>query len=190
VAKCPSAAVGSAACAGQEHHPAGAGAQQRLDELLGVQMPLSGDHSEARVDRGLARYDDRPIDLLQAGDPVPGVPALERFELVDLVLVVRDDQLAGAHVRDAVAGAERVHQVAPFHAQPRLERAGRIVEPRVDHSAVVGAGVHPRARMPLEHAHRHAGGRDRARRGQACDTPADDCDVDPFQGSAPVAIAA
>jgi hypothetical protein len=107
----------------------------------------------------------------------PATP-LQRLELVHLVLVVGDDQLPRTHVRYAVTRAEGVHQVAPLHAQARLERAGGIVDARVNDAAVVGAGVHAWTRVALEQADRRAGGGDRAGRGQAGDASAYDRDVD------------
>jgi hypothetical protein len=53
--------------------------------------------------------------------PLPSPRILERFELADLSVVVRDDQLAGLTVRHVVAGAERVHQPSPFDAQPGFQ---------------------------------------------------------------------
>ena len=78
-----------------------------------------------------------------------------------------------------VRRAELVHQLAAFDAQPRLQRAGRIVDAGVDHAAVVRAGVHARARMPLEHADRSAASPRCARADARPVTPAaDDGDVD------------
>ena len=67
-------------------------------------MPLSGDQRANRVlTAGSRASDERAIDNLEAADAVLGAAPLQRFELLDLVLVVRDDELAAADVRDAVA---------------------------------------------------------------------------------------
>ena len=111
---------------------------------------------------------------------------LERFELPDLAVVVRDDQLAGLTVRHVVAGAERVHQPSPFDAQPGLQRSGWVVDARVNDPAVVRAGVETRARVPLEDACRMAARRERPGRGQSGHAGADDCDVNLGQRVSPV----
>src|SRR5262249_22638676 len=103
---------------------------------------------------------------------------LQRLELSDLGGIVRDDQLAALRVRHLVALAELVEQMTSFDAEPRLQRAGGIVDAGVDDAAVVGAGVLSPPRMALEDADRNAARRDRTRRGQAGDAGADDGNVD------------
>src|SRR5262249_56311663 len=118
------------------------------------------------VDGGLARGDESGIDDLQAFDAVFGASPLQRFELVNLALVVRDDELAGAHVRNAVLRAELVQVVTAFDAEARLERARRMIQTGVNDAAVVRAGVLAGARVALEDDDRAAPLRDRARRCQ------------------------
>lgn len=58
-----------------------------------------------------------------------------------------DDQLAGDVVRNAVLRTELDHFGRPLEREPRLEGAGRVVDPAVDHTAVAprlvagGAGL-------------------------------------------------
>jgi hypothetical protein len=72
----------------------------------------------------------------------PGTPlALPRrsssSRRVELGGVGRDDHLAAALVGDAALLAVVVHLACALHAQARLERAGRVVDARVDHARVV-----------------------------------------------------
>ena len=71
------------------------------------------------------------------------------------------DELAAVAIGDAVFGTKRVEPLPAIDTQPGLERTGRVVQARVDHPAVVRAGVHAGARMALEQAHRAARRRDR-----------------------------
>ena len=80
-------------------------------------------------------------------------------------------------MRHAVTRAELVHQIAAFDAQPGLQRAGRIVDAGMDDAAVMRAGVHARAGVPLEDTHRRAGRGNRARGGEAGHTGADHGDI-------------
>ena len=165
----------------------GAGRHQRLDERLGFDharlgRPQSGDARHRR----LARDDERAIDQFQPVHAILFAAHLERFELPDLSVVVRDDQLAGLTVRHVVAGAERVHQPSPFDAQPGLQRSGWVVDARVNDPAVVRAGVETRARVPFEDACRMAARRERPCSGQSGHAGTDDCDVNVGQRVSPV----
>ena len=124
-----------------------AGAQQRLDELLGVRRCRSPATTapRRRVTAGSRRAMNARSTISRPLDAVVASRALRALRARHLVLVVRDDQLAAARVRHVVLGAELVQQTAPFDAQPRLERAGGIVDARVDDAAVVRAGVEARA---------------------------------------------
>src|SRR5688572_31257431 len=47
--------------------------------------------------------------------------------------------------------AERLQSLPSLHAHRRLQRTRRVVEPGVDHAAVVGRGFQPGFAMALEH---------------------------------------
>jgi hypothetical protein len=165
----------------------GADRHQRLDERLGFDHARLGrPQSRDARHRWLACDDERAIDQFQPFHAIFVAAHLERFELPDLSVVVRDDQLAGLTVRHVVAGAERVHQPSPFDAQPGLQRSGWVVDARVNDPAVVCAGVETRARVPFEDACRMAARRERPRRGQSGHAGTDDCDVDVGQRVSPV----
>src|SRR5215510_4494445 len=83
-------------------------------------------------------------------------------------------------MRNSMLGAKLVESMPSFDAEPCLERSGRIVEARVDHAAVVRAGVESRARMTLQHARREPFSCDRQRCREAGDARADDGDIDGF----------
>ena len=61
-----------------------------------------------------------------------------------------DDQLAASDVGHIVRGGELVGQTIPFDTMESLERVGRIVNARVDHTAVTGARRHADARQLFE----------------------------------------
>ena len=113
-------------------------------------------HRHHRLDLGLERVDLRggqPRELL---DPVDEALLIDRLDPRHVGLVGRDQQLAAAIVGDAVRVEERVQHAPPGDAQPRLERAGRVVEPGVDDLGV--ARRHALADRPclLEHRDRQA----------------------------------
>src|SRR5204863_8143941 len=89
-----------------------------------------------------------------------------------------DDEFSASFAGDVVARAELVEQPAAFDAQPRLQRAGRVVQPCVNHAAVVRARLDSRARMPFEHTDRAAQLRARERGGESRHARADYGDVD------------
>ncbi len=60
-------------------------------------------------------------------------------------------QLAAAPVRHAVRNAEIVELRAPPHAQPRLQRTGRVIQTRVDHLAVARARTGADGVRALQH---------------------------------------
>jgi hypothetical protein len=82
---------------------------------------------------------------------------MQRFERRHFVRRCSDDELAASRVRDVVCGAEGVEQVAPLDAEPRLQRAGWIVEAGVDDAAVVRAGGPADFAVAFEQADRRAG---------------------------------
>src|SRR5207302_9216095 len=90
------------------------------------------------------------------------------------------NELAQSRVRHMVLGAELVQETASLDAEPCLERTGWMVQPGVDHAAVVRARLEAGARVPLQYAHRPSGSCDRERRRDPRDARADDGDVDPL----------
>ncbi len=95
-----------------------------------------------------------------------------------LCFVVRDDQFAAPHVRHVVLRRELVHEPPPVDAQTRFQGSRRVVNPGMDHPAVMRAGVLARARVPFEHAHGASVERQLPRRGEPGDPGSDYCDVD------------
>src|SRR5262249_46441570 len=178
-----------------------AGAAHVLDasaehELTTRSPHLAGEHlDDARIvdDPGLRNVEAgnaghvrlKLADLLgaepaHAVQPVGAPAPLELIERWQLGRPRGDDQLAAALVRHAVLLAQPVHEVATLHAVPRLQRPRLVVQPRVDHAAVVAALVGGELRLGLEHHERAAqplaegvGG------GNAEDAAADDGDVVP-----------
>ena len=76
-----------------------------------------------------------------------------------LLLAGGDHQLAQPGVRDSRSRAVRVERVAAPDAEARLPRAGRIVDARVDHLGVPGAGVEPDESLLFDEEHFAAGKR-------------------------------
>ena len=71
----------------------------------------------------------------------------------------REDELAAALAGDPVAFAVLVHLPRPFHAQPCLQRARRVVDTGVDDAGVVSRLVARDLGLALEHADRGRGRR-------------------------------
>ncbi len=122
------------------------------------------------------------VDELELLDAVrrPELPqGLELGERGGLVRSAgRDDQLPAPDVRHAPCLAELVQQTTSTHAQLCLERAGRIVDARVKHAAVVRAGLDPQTRVTFEEAHGPPGVRDLGRARQPHHASPDDDAID------------
>jgi hypothetical protein len=101
---------------------------------------------------GLARADERGVDRHERRAVCGGLRQ-QPLEFAGLT-GPGDDQLAAADVRHPRRFAERVEPASALDRQPRLERPGRVVEPGVDHAAVVRGRLEPRARVALEDRHR------------------------------------
>src|SRR5690606_29930888 len=98
---------------------------------------------------------------------------LDLVEPRALRIAGRDDQLAADAVPYAVTTAE-LDQLAPsFDAQPRLQRARLVVDPRVDHFAVARTGHRAERVLPLQHHDLAARPRELARNRQADNPRAD-----------------
>ena len=90
---------------------------------------------------------------------------------------MNDDELSAAIMRDAVRLAKLVQHPRAFDAQSRLERAGGIVDARMNHLTVVSARAHAWARFTLENAYAVTALRYRAGCGEPDDAGADHRDV-------------
>ena len=80
-------------------------------------------------------------------------------------------------MRHAVPSAEIVQPLASFDAEPCLQRAGRIVDSRVNDAAVVRAHPASGTRLAFDRGRRLRRARLRERGGQADDASANDCHV-------------
>ena len=100
-----------------------------------------------RLDLGdlAGRQAPQPRHLVLAPSP------LELVEPAQLALVARDDQLPAALVLDPLGLAELVHLAGALDAQASLERAGHVVDARVDDAAVGARLAAGDGRPVLEH---------------------------------------
>ena len=111
----------------------------------------------------------------------PVAAGLQRHEGWTIRFAVAATMIFPLRRGEPVRGAESVHQAAAFHAQTRLERAGRIVDSRVDDAAVVGARVEARTRMSFDHADGKTTACDGGGGGESGDSGADHGHVDLLQ---------
>ena len=144
----------------------------RVDDA-GERRPERG----RRLDRRLPPADETAVHDVQITGAVGSAAPRERLEIGNLRGSAAGDQLPAARVPHVVPGAEPEQLVAPLHAQPGLERAGRVVDAGVDYPAVVGARLHARPRAPFQQARRAAALGDGAGGRQADDPSAHDRDV-------------
>ena len=163
--------------------PAASPGSQECHQILGVHHATFG-RIERRSRTWVRVRDENAVHGLQSLDSVGAPQGEQLLEDGHFVCVVCDDKLSAALVCHRFGAAEVVHEVASLHTQPRLERAGRIVEAGVNHAAVVRAGIEARAHVTLEHADACAGTGDRARRRQPCHAGADDRDFYVFHVNA------
>lgn len=63
-------------------------------------------------------------------------PLVQLAQVWHLLFIRREDQFASLSVPDSVSSTPLVQQVASADAQRRLERLGRVVDPRMDDLAV------------------------------------------------------
>ena len=128
------------------------------------------------------------VDPAQPGDLVLATPPLELVESRQLGLVGGDDQLAVAPRLDPALVAVGVEQPGALDAEPRLERAGGVVDAGVDDAARVGGLVGGEPVLALEHAEGRVRvpGEQLAGDREPEDAAADDDDVASGGGSAMV----
>ena len=92
---------------------------------VGLDLPeLAGVEEETHTDQAIGL--GSPPELIESGE---------------LVLRGREDQLPAYLVRYAMVATEPEHLLRPRHAEAGLERAGLVVDARVDDPAVVAALV-------------------------------------------------
>jgi hypothetical protein len=126
-----------------------------------------------RLDRGdLVRPEPRhPLH------PVRLRSALELVEPGEVGVAHGHHELPAALHGDPALRAVRVERGGALHAQPRLQRPGRVVEAGVDHAAVVAGLVRAEPVLPLEHDDPPSAQRELPGGGQPDDPPARDRDV-------------
>ena len=93
-----------------------------------------------------------------------------------------DHQLAAARVVHPVLRAPGVQALAALHAQAGLERAGRVVQPGVDHLAVACADAGAEGGLALDDHHLEAGAGEAVCAGEADHAGADHDAIDCFHG--------
>ena len=139
-----------------------AGRAHVVGERLG-DGAVVGDRGGRRVqagDSGGVRLDLAELVVLEpaeAGHAVCDSAALELPQAHDLGRVERDDELAAVAQRDAAARGVRAQELDAAPAQLRLERARRVVDPRVDDAAVAAGLVERHLPLLLEDLDRRVG---------------------------------
>ena len=129
---------------------------------------------------GLERTGLFAADQAQVVHPVDQALGHDPVQIGHLGLARRHDQLAAALVADAALGAVGIELVAPLNAQPRLQRALRVIQAGMDHFAVArtGAGADGIGRFQQHHFAPLEG--QRPRHGQAHHARADHHHIDPI----------
>ncbi len=128
---------------------------------------------------GLYVADSRPVQTPQVGDSVGDPPPMDLLQGRYLGGVDGHEDLPVGPVLESLLGAEGAEKSDPRHAESRLQRAGPVIDPGVDHPTVVAGLVNAHSRFLFQKDDADAGGR----LGQAqprCepeDPPSDDCDV-------------
>src|SRR5581483_8763206 len=101
-----------------------------------------GDPGRRRMERrdpgGVRLHLAKPVAVEppEAGDAVRRRAALELAEPLDLPLVERDDELPALLERESAGLAVRAQELGAAAAELCLQRAGGVVDPRVDDAAV------------------------------------------------------
>lgn len=122
---------------------------------------------------GLETSNERAVDYLEVADPVLVALTEECLQPRKLSFLRCNDQLPASFVGNRVLDTEPIETLASVDAQTRLERVPRVVDTRVDHSAIVGAGLQTGSRLPLEQADRAAAFGHRAGRSEPDDAAPD-----------------
>ena len=106
------------------------------------------------------RLDGAQLGAAQDAEPADTVRSRAPFELRqarELALLGRDDQLAAALVREGALGDVPFECALSGRAQLRLQRAGRVVDARMNHPRVVARLMHRDLRLLLEQGQAQAG---------------------------------
>ena len=131
------------------------GRDQRQQATRVFHVALQGEHQAVAVydtragreqrgfagQRGLQCLGLGGAEFLQVVHAVGGGLGHDAVERQHLLGAGGHDQLAQALVRHTALGAIGIQHVLALHAQPRLERACRVVNARVDDLAVARAGA-------------------------------------------------
>ena len=99
---------------------------------------------------GLETANEGTVDHLEVDDPVLVALSEECLQPRKLSFIRCDDQLPASFVGNRVVGTEPIKTLASVDAQTRLERVFSVVDTRVDHTAIVGAGLQTGSRLSLE----------------------------------------
>ena len=146
-------------------------------------MPVEGTSSASGCfDVRLAGAHSGAVHYPQTHDAVGAAVFGKMFELCYLVRVLSHHKLAAIPVRHAVRGAEFVQHAVARHAQPRFQRARRIVNARMDNAAISRAGAHAELGRLLDKKHIAPALRNRARHGATHHAAADDDNVCAIHG--------
>ena len=117
-----------------------------------------------------------PVDQPGFFNPVRQRPLQERGRRRRLAIVNRHDQLAALVGLDAARGAILIELAPTLDAEPRLERAGRVIKTRMDDFGIARGGFGGDRRGRLEHQDLPALERERPRAGKAdCPRANDHC---------------
>jgi hypothetical protein len=173
-------------------HAGDRGSQRQLGTLRSDLVGERASHGSEVDDPGVGRVqarDPRAVrlelgDLLGAQPPqarhaVGRAAALELVEALELSFMQRDDHLAAALDIDAAFLAVGVQAGCALDAHPRLQRAGLVVDARVDDAGVVARLPGPDLAGGVDDRHAQAGlAREQIPCGrQAQDPGADDGEV-------------
>ena len=126
-------------------------ARKRFNQIFGGD-DSGGRHFQrgGRFDVGFAGAHRGAVHDAQTLDAVGAAIFGEVFEVCYLLRVMRHHELAAIPVRHIVRGAEFVQHPVARDAQPRLQRARRIVDARMDYAAVARARSHAEPRHLLD----------------------------------------
>ena len=128
-------------------------------------MPVDGESSAAvQNTSGSSAATASGSSHCRSSTPFAAALARMRFERRLLRRAGGDDELAAPRMRHAALGAIGVQAVLAGDAGARFERAGRVVDPGVDHLAVARAGLGADHAGRLEEQHLAARHRQLARR--------------------------
>ncbi len=125
----------------------------------------------------------RGIEPLEAFEAVLGSTGFEFAKATDFGFVCGDDDFSADFMGDSMLAAEVGHESNPTNSEPRLQRAGLVVEAAVEDTAVVRALVATGAVLFFKNTNGDAGFAEKqfARDGEAYDAAADDKMVMFFQ---------